>query len=183
MGHIDRALDRAAQRAKKARQEQPVASDLVEPSTERFDVDAKAGWSINDEDQPDVAGHCVLKGLQPGACIIGVVWTPQRRGYEVVLCSKRLDLRAGANRETIELPVFHDLTVTWDAAAFGSPAEVIAKCVDQDRWQVTSRDRESTRVVFDFLPSGIYDVTVQSPLRQATRRVTLDRSTTLDVSE
>ena len=41
MGHIDRALDRAAQRAKKARQELPVAAaEVVEPSTERFELDA-----------------------------------------------------------------------------------------------------------------------------------------------
>lgn len=40
MGHIDRALDRAAQRAKKARQELPAATDVTEPSTESFDVSA-----------------------------------------------------------------------------------------------------------------------------------------------
>jgi Mrp family chromosome partitioning ATPase len=39
MGHIDRALDRAAQRAKKARQELPVAAELMEPTTERFELD------------------------------------------------------------------------------------------------------------------------------------------------
>ena len=40
MGHIDRALDRAAQRAKKARQELPLAADLNEPSTEKVDLGA-----------------------------------------------------------------------------------------------------------------------------------------------
>jgi protein-tyrosine kinase len=47
MGHIDRALDRAAQRAKKARQEMPVAADLIEPSTERVELDAVQRGEVN----------------------------------------------------------------------------------------------------------------------------------------
>ena len=72
MGHIDRALDRAAQRAKKARQELPPAADVVEPSAERFDIDAvrrvevdsselKKNRLVTDDKAPSNAAYRMLR--------------------------------------------------------------------------------------------------------------------------
>src|SRR6516164_2666734 len=72
MGHIDRALDRAAQRAKKARQELPPAADIIEPSTDRVDLDAvqrgevdlselKKNRLVTDDKAPSDAAYRMLR--------------------------------------------------------------------------------------------------------------------------
>jgi Mrp family chromosome partitioning ATPase len=72
MGHIDRALDRAAQRAKKARQELPAATELVEPTTERFELDdvrraevdlgeLKKNRLVTDDKAPSDAAYRMLR--------------------------------------------------------------------------------------------------------------------------
>jgi protein-tyrosine kinase len=72
MGHIDRALDRAAQRAKKARQELPLAADIIEPSTERVELDAvrraevdsaelKKNRLVTDDKAPSDAAYRMLR--------------------------------------------------------------------------------------------------------------------------
>jgi len=72
MGHIDRALDRAAQRAKKARQELPPVADVIEPSAERFEIDAvrrvevdsselKKNRLVTDDKAPSNAAYRMLR--------------------------------------------------------------------------------------------------------------------------
>jgi protein-tyrosine kinase len=72
MGHIDRALDRAAQRAKKARQELPVAAEINEPTTERFELDdvrraevdlaeLKKNRLVTDDKAPSDAAYRMLR--------------------------------------------------------------------------------------------------------------------------
>jgi len=72
MGHIDRALDRAAQRAKKARQELPPVADVIEPSTERIDLgdvpraevdlsELKKNRLVTDDKSPSDAAYRMLR--------------------------------------------------------------------------------------------------------------------------
>lgn len=145
-------------------------------------ADAIVEWRTLGKDQVDADGRCLLEGFQPGPCVIGIEWTPVLGQGEKVLREEQLDLNPGANQRTIDLPAFHDLTVVSCAGVFGSPLRVSTRCVDHSEWWATVEAGESADARFDFLPAGTYEVTVKGPLYQLTRRVVLDRSTTIDVS-
>jgi Mrp family chromosome partitioning ATPase len=72
MGHLDRALDRAAQRAKQLREGLPPPAEIIEQPTERFDLDAvksaEVDWAeleqnriITDDKAPAAAAYRMLR--------------------------------------------------------------------------------------------------------------------------
>lgn len=150
-----------------------------------FDAESvQIGTEWRRDEQPAANGRCTLSGFQPGRGAIELSWAPRiDKPDRSSLMKREIDLQAGSNHEEIELPSFHDLTVRWNDVRFGTPVNVNARSIEQSELRVGVRENESTEVRFDFLPAGTYDVTVKGPLRESTRRVTLDRSTTIDVSD
>src|SRR5262249_48156060 len=116
-------------------------------------------WSTSE--QPDASGHCTLTGFQPGSSRIELSWVPRCGGEKRTSRSSLMPREWASTQAQIDLPAFHELTVSGIRPLFGSPIEVTATSVDHPDWKVTATEEsEPPHCVFDSPPAGIYDVTV-----------------------
>ncbi len=134
------------------------------------------GWRSYAEDSCDEHGRILMTGMQPGRLIIGIQWDarPGESEGEGILLTTSVDAVSGTNHRTIDLPAFHDLTISWNGEAFGSPVDVVMSCSAMSEQSLGFDDIEGTEGLrCDFLPEGTYDVTITGPKAEATKPVDL----------